>query len=430
MNCRIRLRLGFALLLTGVVPSQAQLTLEGCLARAEENYPVIRKYGIIEKISAIELSDINKSWLPQATAYGQVSGQNSVPEFTEALRGVLDQMGQKMRGLGKTQYKIGVDVNQTVWDGGMSHSRREAVRAKQLEQQAALDVEMYGIRERVESVYFGILLIDKQIEQTETTLTLLESNLDQIRAMRRNGVAMQCDVDMIEAEKLSVSQQLASARGNRAAYCSMLEVLTGEPTEGKTLAVPDATMPPEMTSARPELRMFEARMNSNNSQLQSIKTSLMPKVGLFAQAYYGYPGLNYFESMRNRRLSLNIMTGVKVSWNIGALYTRRNDTDRIALANQTVEADRDRFLFDTGMTAARQKADIESMHEVMADDARIVALRANVRKAAESQLRNGVIDATALLTKITDENRAKLTASYHEMELLRLIYQLRNTLNR
>lgn len=430
MNRLLRSALGLALLCLTTAGAAAQLTLDYCLSQAEENYPAIKKYGIIEKISSIELSDINKSWLPQATAYGQVTGQNSVPEFPGALREVLDQMGQQLRGMGKAQYKIGVDVSQTVWDGGMSKSQREAAKVKLLEQQAALDVEMYAIRERVESIYFGILLIDKQTEQIETTLTLLESNLAQIRAMRRYGTAMQCDVDMIEAQKLNVGQQLASARGNRSACVRMLEVLIGEPAEGKSLAMPDAKMPTEMTSARPELRLLDARINSNNSRLSSIKSSLMPKVGVFAQAYYGYPGFNYFESMRNRHLSFNIMAGVKVSWSISSLYTKRNDTDRITLANRSVEADRDKFLFDTGITTAGQEADIATMRKVMADDSRIVALRANVRKAAESQLRNGVIDATGLLTKITDENQAKLTAAYHEIELLRLIYQLKNTLNR
>ena len=61
---------------------------------------------------------------------------------------------------------------------------------------------------------------------------------------------------------------------------------------------------------------------------------------------------------------------------------------------------------------------------------RIVELRKNVRKAAESQLDNGVIDATDLLTKLTEEKQARLTASYHEIQLLQSIYQLKHTLNR
>ena len=70
------------------------------------------------------------------------------------------------------------------------------------------------------------------------------------------------------------------------------------------------------------------------------------------------------------------------------------------------------------------------MQAVMADDAKIVALRESVRKAAESQLRNGVIDATSLLSRITDENQARLTAAYHEIQLLHNIYKLKYTLNR
>lgn len=66
----------------------------------------------------------------------------------------------------------------------------------------------------------------------------------------------------------------------------------------------------------------------------------------------------------------------------------------------------------------------------MANDAKIIELRRSVRRSAESQLENGVIDATALLSKITDENRAELMARYHEIELLKKIYELKNTLNR
>ena len=66
----------------------------------------------------------------------------------------------------------------------------------------------------------------------------------------------------------------------------------------------------------------------------------------------------------------------------------------------------------------------------MKEDSRIVELRANVRRAAEAQLENGVIDATALLSKITDENQARLASAYHEIQFIQSIYQLKYTLNR
>ena len=82
------------------------------------------------------------------------------------------------------------------------------------------------------------------------------------------------------------------------------------------------------------------------------------------------------------------------------------------------------------MQTASQKETIDGLREVMANDARIISLRTSVREAAESQLRNGVIDTTALLTKITDENLAKLTVQFHEIQLLQEITNLKYTLNR
>ena len=156
----------------------------------------------------------------------------------------------------------------------------------------------------------------------------------------------------------------------------------------------------------------------------------MPKIGLFAQAYYGYPGFDYFRSMINRELSFNIMAGIKVSWNIDSFYTRGNTSRKTALKADEIEVARDLFLFNTRMKSASQMAAIEGLRKVMADDSRIVALRANVRKAAESQLDNGVIDTTALLSKISDENMARLTARFHEIQLLQEIYKLKYTLDR
>ncbi|MDE5750856.1 MAG: TolC family protein, partial [Duncaniella sp.] len=163
---------------------------------------------------------------------------------------------------------------------------------------------------------------------------------------------------------------------------------------------------------------------------KSTDTNLMPKIGFFAQAYYGYPGLNYFESMRTRDLSFNLLAGVKVSWNIDALYTRDNGRRRTALDAARTEADRDIFLFNSGLQTASQLENIDGLRKVMDEDARIIELRANVRRAAESQLENGVIDASALLSKISDENLARLSASLHEIQLIREIYNLKYTLNR
>ncbi len=412
------------------VRGNAAITLEECLDKARENYPLVAKYGLVEHTASIELSDINKSWLPRVGVYAQVTAQNKVPGLPEALQNVLAQMGQESRGIGLVQYKAGVDVTQIVWDGGASRAQRAVERARTHESQAALDVEMYAVRERVMNLFFGILLLDEQIARTENTVTLLRASRQLMESMLKGGVAMQSDVDMLEAQELSMLQQVTSARNAAKGYRDMLSLYVGENLDGEELVRPHAEMPADLESRRPELELFRVRNLVSDARDAAVASSIMPKIGLFAQAYYGYPGFNYFDSMINRNLSFNILAGVKVSWSIDTFYTRGNSRRRLALAAESTDADREVFLFNNRLQSTSQVDAIEGLRAVMADDNRIVELRTSVRRAAESQLANGVIDATALLAKITDENQARLTASYHEIELLQAIFQLKNTLNR
>lgn len=408
----------------------AAVTLKECVRLAEANYPLVSKYKLLEQTNEVELSDINKGWLPGITVYGQATIQNEVPSFPDALRDVMSKLGQDFNGLSPFQYKAGVDVQQTIWDGGMSKAARQTQRASTEVQQNALGVELYSVRQRVEDLYFGILLIDEQIAQSELTLKQLQSNRDKLAAMLRSGVAMQSDVDQVEAQILTVSQQIAQALSTAESYRQVLALFTGLDLVGQTMEKPSAEMPANMEPERPEQDLFDARIRLGEAQRAAVSASLMPKAGFFAQAYYGYPRIDYFQSMRDRTPGFSVMAGIKIQWEIGAFYTRRNKLAQIDLDKAQTEADRETFLFNNRLTAASQTGDIDAIRRVMADDERIVQLRRNVRRAAESQLENGVIDTFTLITKITDENRAEMTARYHEIELLKKIHQLRTTLNK
>lgn len=418
------------LLIAAHAISHAQpLTIEHCVKVAQENYPAIKKAGLLEKTLDLDLSDINRGWLPRISVYGQGTVQNVVPSFPSALSGVLEQMGQEIDGLGKWQYKIGVDVSQTIWDGGTSKAQRQMSRAKDAVQQSSVDVELYAVRQKVESLFFAILLTEEQIVQNRQTLLLLRKNLDQINVMLRNGTAMQSDADMMEAQMLTLKQGITQAESAVKGYRQLLSLYTGENTSDKALSMPTATLPNSQVSARPELQFFDTQMESARAALRLSDTSTMPKVGLFAQAYYGYPGFDYFKSIISRDMSFNILAGIKMSWNIDAFYTKRNTSDKTALNLAQIKADRETFLFNSQLQSESQTAAIEGLRKVMTDDTRIVELRSNVRKAAESQLNNGIIDMTTLLSKITDENLAQLTAKFHEIQYLQEIYKLKYTLN-
>ena len=410
------------------VPSWAQ-TLEECQQLACDHYPEIRQYDLIRQSEQYDLSNAARSWLPQVSFSAQATWQNRVPEFPSALSGMLDQAGVSLRGLDKDQYKVALEVNQTIWDGGQSQADRRVIEATADEHRQATEVDLYAVKGRVNDLYFGILLLEERLGQTDLTIALLQSNLDKVRSLVTNGVAMQTDADAVEAELLSVQQQRVQIEASRASYRRMLELFIGQRL-AERLVRPELVGAVSGESARPELAWIDAQQERLAAQELSVKSATRPRFGVFAQGYYGYPGLDYFAGMVSTDWTWNALIGVKMSWNFGAYYTKKNRLSNLRVVQQQLDIQRDVFLFNTDLQVAEEQGNISRLRRALADDDRIVALRRSVREAAESKLRNGVIDTNDLLRKITDEASARSARSLREVELLKAIYELKYTINR
>ena len=410
------------------VPSWAQ-TLEECQQLACDHYPEIRQYDLIRQSEQYDLSNAARSWLPQVSFSAQATWQNRVLEFPSALSGMLDQAGVSLRGLDKDQYKVALEVNQTIWDGGQSQADRRVIEATADEHRQATEVDLYAVKGRVNDLYFGILLLEERLGQTDLTIALLQSNLDKVRSLVTNGVAMQTDADAVEAELLSVQQQRVQIEASRASYRRMLELFIGQRL-AERLERPELVGAVSGESARPELAWIDAQQERLAAQELSVKSATRPRFGVFAQGYYGYPGLDYFAGMVSTDWTWNALIGVKMSWNFGAYYTKKNRLSNLRVAKQQLDIQRDVFLFNTDLQVAEEQGNISRLRRALADDDRIVALRRSVREAAESKLCNGVIDTNDLLRKITDEASARSARSLREVELLKAIYELKYTINR
>jgi outer membrane protein TolC len=377
------------------------------------------------------VSNAAKAWIPQVVLSGQATYQSAVPAYPEALKNMMQANGVDMSGTGmnKDQYRIAVDVTQNIWDGGQSKASRAMAEAEAAEQRSRADVSLYDLQSRVDGLYFGILLLDEREEQTKAMIEVLESNLRRMQTYLKNGVALQSDVDMIEAELLTAKQQLSLVESSIASYRRMLEIFIGQPLSSDKLERPVEQIINSHTSTRPEFALLDAQENSLVAQKIAINSSVMPRLGIFAQGYYGYPGMDMFESMSSYDLTFNAIVGVRLSWNLGALYTRSNSLKKLNIAKQQLAVQREVLQFNTQMLTTQDDAEISRLHKAIENDARIVELRRSVRMAAESKLQNGVIEATDLLRKINDETAAILSCNMHEIELLQAIYRLKHTLN-
>ena len=406
--------------------AQAQ-TLEECQQAAEKNYPIIKQYGLIVQTTELTVKNIQKGWLPQITASAQATYQSDVVSWPENMQRMYQQMGLNMKGLTKDQYKIGVDLQQVIYDGGAIGCQRSIARQEGKVQEAQTEANLYQVRKRVNEMYFSLLLLDEQIRLNDDVKALLLSSEKKLAAMVKGGTAATSDFDNVKAERLSVAQQNESLKSQRQMLQRMLSVFCG--IEVSNPEKPAAVETSASASNRPEIRLFDNQLKLTEVQEKALDTKLRPTLGLYAQGYYGYPGLNMFEDMISRKWSLNGIVGIKLSWNVGALYTHKNDKAKLKAQRELIENAREVFLFNNNLEQIQQTENVSRYRTMMQGDDEIIALRTNVRKAAESKLAHGIIDVNSLLREINNENAAKTQQAIHEIDMLKEMYNLKYTNN-
>lgn len=402
-------------------------TLEECQKAAEKNYPLIKQYGLIAQTTELTVSNIQKEWLPKIAISAQATYQSNVVAWPEHIQSIYQQMGLAMKGLKKDQYKMAIDLQQTLYDGGTIASKQAIARQEAKVQEAENQTKLYQVHHRVNEMYFALLLLNEQIKLNNNVKSLLLANENKLAAMVKSGTAATSDLDNVKAERLSAEQQYTSLKAEQQMLQHILTTFCGIKVENVQKPTPVST--DTLTNNRPELQLFNSKLKLSEAQEKALNTRLHPTLALFAQGYYGYPGMNMFNDMIDHKWRLNGIVGIKLSWNVGALYTRKNDKARLRLQRELIENERKVFLFNNSMEQIRQNSNINRFKTMMQTDKEIIALRTNVRKAAESKLLHGIIDVNSLLREINNENAAKVQWAIHEINMLKEMYNLKYTNN-
>lgn len=404
----------------------AQTPLATCQQAAQANYPLIKQRDLIARTTDYTVENLRKGWLPQVSFTAQATLQSDVTAWPDEMREMMSQRGVEIAGLKKDQYRIGLDVNQNVWDGGMISSQTAVARERGNVQAAQTEVDLYAVRRRVNEMYFSLLLLDEQLQLNADHQSLLASSEKKLASLYAGGVVAESDYNTIRAERLVVEQQRTSLVAQRNAVALMLSELCG-------ITVTQVCKPPMVEVSgenhRPELQLVDAQLRLADAQERVLNAALMPRLSVFAQGYYGYPGYNMFEDMMRRKFSLNGMVGARLTWNIGALYTRRADKAKLQLLRDQAENSREVFLLNNRLDIVQQDENIARYRQLMKSDDEIIALRARVRESAESKLAHGIIDVNDLVKEINNEQAARVQRTVHEIELLKQMYDKKIAIN-
>lgn len=403
----------FAALLAVFLPhsqlfGQQTVSLDSCYVWAQHNYPLVRRAELIAQTEAFTLENIAKGWLPQVTFNGQATIQSAVTALPITLPGVT------LKPLSKDQYKMWVDVSQTLYDGGTMHAQQQVQRTSAALDSAALQKDLFLLKERVHQLYFGALLLREQEKQVDLLTEQLRQTQQRVEGAVAGGTAYKSDLALLKAEILTQNQRKAEMEAGIAAYLQVLSAFVNHSiTDIAQLVVP--AMPGTASAFnRPEMQLFALQRQLLERQMATLNTAKMPRLSAFAQGGYGRPALN----MLDNTFTFYGIAGVRLNWNISALYNLRTDQALLQTRQRQIAVDSAVFRFNNQLALTQQTAEYQKFTTLLKDDAEIIRLREEVLAATKAKYDNGVITMNDYLREMDAVSRARLNESLHRMQAL------------
>jgi outer membrane protein TolC len=388
------------------------LTLTQCYDLAERNYPLTKQRALIEKTKEYTIANISKGVYPQFLVNGSATYQSDVTKITIPP---VAGFNINIPTVSKDQYKLYGEVSQTLTDFGINKQRRTISNTDAQLQQENLNTQLYQLKDRINQLFFGILLVDEQLELNDLAAKDIQTGINNVQATIRNGTGYTSSLNKLKAELLQTNQQAIDLHSTRKAYTDMLSLFIDQPiTDTTKLAKP---APPSLTTSiqRPELKAYDLQIQSYTEQTRLTKLNLNPQLNAFFQGGMGKPNPVNFLSTN---LTGYYLTGIRLTWTIGGLYTYKKD-QLINKNNQEMTiAQKNTFLFNTQQTLNQQNADITRYQQLINNDDEIVNLRESVSKTSGVQLQNGVITANDYLLDINAASQARQDRAVHEIQLL------------
>jgi len=412
---KIQLIVAF-LLCMFVLPIQSQnpmrITLEECNTLAKQNYPLVKQYELIEKSKDYSIENAGKGYLPQININGQVSYQSAVTELPIHLPNL------NIPSLNKDQYKLYAEINQPVYDGGMVKLQKKAQEVNASVEMQRLDIEMYKLKDRINQLFFGILLAEEQLKQLELMRSDLQNALNKMEASITNGTAFKSNRDVLKVEKLKLEQREIEFTSNRQAYIQMLGLFLNLKIDTMTIFVKPYHKVVTHVITRPELSFFEQQKRNIDLQQEILRVRINPKCNLFLQAGYGRPGLN----MLSNTFGGYYIGGIRLNWSLNGFYTLKTDKAFLDITRKNIDLQKELFLYNITITLDQQSIEVQKLSALIRTDDEIISLRSQIKSTSSVQLNNGVISSNDFVRELNAEDQAKETKITHEIQLLMAEY--------
>jgi outer membrane protein TolC len=413
-NIKLILTASFLLFLFSAKGQSDFITLDSCYLLAKQNYPLVKQYELIAKTREYTLENISKGFLPQININGQATYQSDVTQLPKSIPGVPV--------LTRDQYKIYAEINQPIYDGGVIKAQKEIQEANTIADQQKLEIELYQLKDRVNQLYFGVLMIDAQLKQNDLMKKDIQSGLEKINALVANGVALKSNADILKAELLKAGQQTVELSSNRKAMTDMLGLFIDRHLNENTVFKKPADIILSNGIKRPELLMFDYQNKIFDAQNNLLSGRNRPKISFFVQGGFGKPAFNILSN----DFDPFYIGGLRLNFPISGFYSLKNGRKLLDINKRNVEVQRQTFVFNTQIAVKQQNAEILKFRQFLKTDDEIISLRESVKKVSLAQLQNGVINSNDYIRDVNAEDLAQQNKILHKIQMLMAEYKQQN----
>lgn len=394
------------------------ITIDQAWRLAERNYPLTARRQLLAKARDFSIQNAARGWLPQLNISGQATLQSDVTNFPVKL----PIPGFSFPDYSKDQYRVYAEADQALYDGGAIRDQRLAAVVSEQIDQKTLEVDLYSLRDRIDQLYFGILLLQQQVRQNALLQADILNGMEKTAALVDNGTAIRSAIDELNAQLIQTDQQRIQQETTEDAYLRMLGLLIGLSLDRSTvLGTPPAAIL-EDRIARPELEWYELQKRNFDVQDAIADAALRPRLSLFLQGGYARPGLN----MLSNNFEWYYLGGVRLSWSLAGLYTHRNERRISELGRRNLDLAAETFVLNTRLSLQEDTALIRAYSEMLRSDARIIVLRTAVKHAAFAQLAEGVMSAHDYLAQVDAEDQARQAYILHQIQCWQAQYNFQD----
>ncbi len=392
------------------------ITLQMCRDSAVSNYPNIRQILLNNETYELNIKNIKTNYYPKLNLNGQASYQSDVTKIPDMPLPAFD-----VPEISKDWYKINLDIEQMIYDGGITAGQKKVEAARYEISDQKIEVELYGLKERINQLFFNILFLRKNIEVLEVLHQNLETRIKDAQVAFENGMLLSSDVDALRVELYRAEQKIVEKKEDISALIASMNELTHlNIHSADDLIVPDIKLDNfDFVNNRPEYILLSKQQAQVLALKSLTKSKRNPVFMAFGQAGYGRPGYD----MLNDNFDDYYMIGARLHWNIWDWGKVKREKQVFDIQNNIINTQRETFNQNLKADWHKRIADIEKYEKIIGRDQEIVRLQKNVVETVDHQLKNGTITSTGYLIELNKMLEARLNLEAHKLQLIYAKYQ-------